>query len=70
MAAAIEGRDTILILHCDPSTGKLSQHQEVQLPGVALPTQVTHADPYHVARHIIAQQPKMGIALPVNILLL
>ncbi len=42
VAAAIEGRDTVLILHCDSSSGGLSQQQEVQLPGVSLPTQVAY----------------------------
>ncbi|DBA81758.1 TPA: WD repeat-containing protein 4 [Trebouxia sp. C0004] len=40
VAAAVEGRDTVLILHCNPISGQLSQQQEVQLPGVSLPTQV------------------------------
>ncbi|KAL0026674.1 hypothetical protein WJX79_003178 [Trebouxia sp. C0005] len=40
VAAAVEGRDTVLILHCNSSSGELSQQQEVQLPGVSLPTQV------------------------------
>ncbi len=44
VAAAIEGRDTVLILHCNSSSGGLSQQQEVQLSSVSLPTQV--ASPY------------------------
>ena len=39
VAAAVEGRDHITILHCSAS-GKLAQQQELQLPGVTLPTQV------------------------------
>ncbi len=42
VAAAVEGRDSVLILHCNSSSGGLSQHQEVQLPGVSLPTQVAY----------------------------
>ena len=42
VAAAVEGRDTVLILHCNSSSGELSQQQEVQLPGVSLPTQVAY----------------------------
>ena len=42
VAAAVEGRDAVLILHCNASSGGLSQQQEVQLPGVSLPTQVAY----------------------------
>ncbi len=42
VAAAVEGRDTVLILHCNSNSGELSQQQEVQLPGVSLPTQVAY----------------------------
>lgn len=39
VAAAVEGRDYVMMLHCSGS-GKLAQQQELQLPGVTLPTQV------------------------------